>query len=338
MDYSIALKPSYNIAFLDQYMEMCKTELYVVLSSQGLNIEEPQLERQDKGYLITFKVDGSLAPAALAAVAQLSFFYMLFEKSDDGLLKPVLSGWTPAFPDDLSIRLKYNGKTNETITRMMMNLALALVEGSTGENPRLLDPLCGRGTTLFEGMISGMDVYGVDQDNKAITELGTYVVRYVKEARMKHSYRNGKLIQEGKQRGETMEMTYAVDKEDYKAGNTRELKVVNGSTFDFSGAFKKNSMDLIVTDFPYNIQHSGKGSKKKKGLSWLLDDGLKAWTPYLRKGGTIALSWNTYTDSREEMTELFALHGYEVLMEKGLDTLSHRVSQGITRDIIIARK
>lgn len=338
MIYQIAVKPTYNIAFFDRFLEMCQVELQTVLNAHHIMVNRIDIVDCNKGKMMAVDVDQALDGQVLVAVYQLSFFFMLFQVVDGGMLKPVQINYTPDFGDDLSIRMKYNGKTNETITRMMMNLALASSDFAEEAHPKLLDPLCGRGTTLFEGMISGYDVYGVDRDQKSLAEMGTYITRYVKEARFKHTNKRGKLIHLGKHTGDLFELQYAKEKSDYKAGKLRELKVVKGDTSNFVGAFRQNTMHIIVADFPYNVQHTGKGNHGAEGLSWLLEKGLVAWTPFLKKGGTVAISWNIYTDQRSVFEEIFENNGYSVLKDGGLSNLEHRVAQAITRDILIAKK
>ncbi len=338
MRYQIAVKPTYNIAFFERFLEMCEVELRTVLNAHQIIVNSIEIVDSNKGKMMTVDVDQQLEGKILKAIYQLSFFFMLFQMADGGMLKPVKIDYIPDFGDDLSVRMKYNGKTNETITRMMMNLALASSDFPTESHPKLLDPLCGRGTTLFEGMISGYDVYGVDRDQKSVLEMGTYITRYVKEARFKHTNKRGKLIHKGKHTGDLFELQYAKEKSDFKAGNLREMKVVKGDTTNFAGAFRQNSMHMMVADFPYNVQHTGKGNNDAEGLSWLLDAGLTEWTPFLKKGGAIAVSWNIYTDKREVLEEVFEKHGYTVLNDSGLNKLEHRVAQAITRDIIIAKK
>lgn len=338
MTYLIAVKPNYNIAFMDKYLEMCQVELLAILGAYGAEASEIKLVTNGKGTLVSFDVREALGSNVLKAIYGLSFFFMLFQIMEGGMMKPIDTGVIADFGDDLSIRMKYNGKTNETITRMMINLALAASDYAGEAHPRLLDPMCGRGTTLFEGMISGYDVYGVDRDQKSIAEMGTYITRYVKEARFKHTNKRGKLIAGGKHTGDLFELRYAKEKSDFKTGNLREMKTVRGDTTNFNGAFRQNYIHLIVTDFPYNVQHSAKGKKDSNGLSWLLKEGLASWTPYLKKGGAIAVSWNIYTDKREDFEDVFTAAGYEVIRDMGYDRLSHRVAQAITRDIIVARK
>lgn len=339
MKYAILLRPNYNIAFFDAYLEMCKIELNVLMDAYELKTENVAITKQSKATYLTFEMVSKLVPEVKESIYKLSFFYALFEVLDGGIHKPVDIDYVPNFEEDLSIRLKYSGKTNEIITRMMLMMAYHLSDYVGTKKPRVLDPLCGRGTTLFEGMISGFDAYGVERDQKAFLDMSTYITRYIKEARIKHTNVRGKVIHDREVLGESYELQYANTKEKYKAKDVNELKVVRCNTTKFRGAFRQNSMHLIVADLPYNVQHSGKeAGPKSEGLSGLLDKGLLEWTLFLKKGGVIALSWNTYTDTRESFIELLTKHGYEVFNESMYKNLKHRVSQAITRDIIFAKK
>lgn len=338
MIYQIAVKPSYNIAYYDRYLEMCQIELRVVLTARGVAIKKVSLLNQNKGEMIVLETETPLKDKVLKVLAELSFFYMLFEEMEGGVLKPLITPFEPQFPDDLSIRMKYNGKTNATLTRTMLNLAYAVSDFKDEAHIKVLDPLCGRGTTLFEAMISGFDAYGVDRDQNGVAELGTYITRYVKEARLKHTNKRGKLITEGKHIGDTFELQYAKEKQDFKSGNLRELKVVKADTTNFVGAFRQKYIHVLVADFPYNVQHSAKGNPDANGLAWLLEKGLEAWYPFLKKGAGVAISWNLFTDKRESFEKILEAAGFEVMNDQGMNNLSHRVAQAINRDIIIAKK
>ncbi len=56
------------------------------------------------------------------------------------------------------------------VARMIVNIALGSLPGfDTGEPKTILDPFCGMGTILAEGLFSGADVVGIDQSEKAIS-------------------------------------------------------------------------------------------------------------------------------------------------------------------------
>lgn len=336
MKYAIVMRPNYNIAFYHTYLDMCKTEIQVMLDAYGLIEKGIEIQTIHKATCLLLEVEDELNKEVLISIYQLSFFYMLYKVVETGYFKPVDIDYTPYFSDDLSTRLKYSGKTNEIITRMMIHIAYHKSAFVGLEKINLMDPLCGRGTTLFEAMINGYNAYGVEKNKQSFQEASTYITRYVKEARLKHVNERGKLIVDGYETGETFHLEYSRDKKEYKNNKRKVLRMFSGDTTRIKGAFKKNSMHLIVVDLPYNIQHKGRlKGDTSPGLEGLLDKGLESWTPFLKKGGTIALSWNVYTDKRERFIEILENYGYEVFNDLNL---KHRVAQAITRDIIIARK
>ena len=64
---------------------------------------------------------------------------------------PCSPAGSSALGGDLSGVLKYKGKTNEMFTGMLVNLAVFSSEYAKWfDRPlQVLDPMCGRGTTLF---------------------------------------------------------------------------------------------------------------------------------------------------------------------------------------------
>lgn len=339
MKYTVMVKPNNNIAFVEQYLKMCCFELGILLDASGVEVTAIESVKLDKAYFVNFETYESIGNHVLVGIYQMSFYYMLFQLMDGGMLKPVVIDYEPDFEDDLSIRLKYSGKTNEQITRLMMMTAYHLSDYHGLGDVNILDPMCGRGTTLFEAMISGFNAYGVERDKKGFMEMSTYITRYIKDARFKHTNQRGKVIVGRETIGESFELTYAKDKKDYKSGNVNELKVLRGDTTRIEGAFRKNQMHLIVVDLPYNVQHRGKGEDTASaGLSGLLGKGVSEWDRYLKKGGVIAISWNIYTDKRSAIKQVLIDAGYEVYDDEAFNSLEHRVAQAITRDIIFAKK
>ena len=76
---------------------------------------------------------------------------------------------------------KYKGKTNEAFTRLLINYALCAGDfaGNFDQPLRLLDPMCGRGTALFEGLNRGYHAYGADVDRNGLEEGRRFLKRYL---------------------------------------------------------------------------------------------------------------------------------------------------------------
>jgi tRNA G10 N-methylase Trm11 len=92
---------------------------------------------------------------------------------------------------------------------------------------------------------------------------------------------------------------------------------------------KARSVDLIVGDLPYNVVH------KAGTPTEFLREALPGWVELLKPGGALGLSWNVHLAPREVAEKLLAQAGLEVLEPGGFE---HWVDQGITRDILVARK
>src|SRR5258705_13070710 len=121
------------------------------------------------GYL-GFQTAEPLGDRDIAYVSNLSSAYALFERLDDDLLRPVRLTPVAHFDDDLLTIQKYAGKTNEQFTKLLLNITL-LASNHAGRvlDRRLtvLDPLCGRGTTLDQALMYGYDAIGIDNDGKS---------------------------------------------------------------------------------------------------------------------------------------------------------------------------
>ena len=263
----------------------------------------------------------------------------MFEVKEEGLYKPIDVINESYLGEDLSVRLKYQGKTNERFTRMLMNTALFSTPYYNVANINILDPMCGKGTTLFEALIAGYNGLGVEQNKTAINELSTYFKRYLQEGKYKHEVLNGKAQDNGKTIGEVFEVDMAKTKKEAKNKTGKKLKILRGDTTDAHKFFKKNSVHVIVTDLPYGVKHIGKsGGESVRNLESLLDEAFKSWYQLLKNDGAVALSWNTYTNKREDLQRLLESNGFKVLDDENYVNFDHRVSQAINRDILIGIK
>src|ERR1700689_3877688 len=122
---------------------------------------------------VTFTADRIDARDA-ALLANLSSVYALFQVEDGGsdggpLLRPVELRPLGRFDDDLITIQKYQGKTNEQFTKLLLNVTLmasAFAGDLLTRKLAVLDPLCGRGTTLNQALMYGWDASGIDLDDK----------------------------------------------------------------------------------------------------------------------------------------------------------------------------
>jgi hypothetical protein len=153
--YALLLLPSANRVYADAAVELTLAELEIFGSVLGAPLADlAQATIAGVGY-VTFSAD-RLGPRDLAYLGNASAAYALFERQGS-LLSPLELPRLDRFDDDLLTIQKYAGKTNEQFTKLLLNVTLlarsdpeALLDGRL----RVLDPLCGRGTTLNQASTS----------------------------------------------------------------------------------------------------------------------------------------------------------------------------------------
>jgi tRNA G10 N-methylase Trm11 len=204
----------------------------------------------------------------------------------------------------------------------------------------VLDPLAGRGTTLNQAMMYGFDALGVDRDQQDYDAYSTFIQRWLKEKRIKHRTEQGPVRRNHKVVGRRLQITLAANKAEYKAADTQRIDMVNSDTTRTLEFWKAGSVDLVVADAPYGVQHGSR--TQDKGLARspieLLRAGAPVWAGALRRGGALGLSWNTNVADRDAAAEVLADAGLEVVDSEAHRRLAHRVDQAIRRDVLIARK
>lgn len=271
-------------------------------------------------------------------LSRLSFAYAIFEEVD-GLLRPLRLIKPGFIGDSISSILKYPGKTNELFTRLLIHVALLSCKCLTDSRPILLDPVSGKGTTLFEGLVAGCDVHGIEILEKPVHEAFVYFKKYLETGKYRHNYRgetkNGKAVK-------LHHFDFAATKQELK-DSPHHLSMIVGDSANADSHYKKNYFHLIVGDLPYGVAH-GNVAKRKQSLSptrspsELLNECLPAWHYLLKPGGVVALSWNSFVLSRDGIREVISKNNFESLEGSFYDCFEHRVDQAIRRDIIIARK
>lgn len=337
MKHAILLKPNNNIPYFEEMKKMCIYETEIMFSKLGIEYKDMVVKSIGQAYYLCFETEVTLDDY-YKDMEKLSFYYTYFEMKDD-LFKPVDIQANHYFGEDLSNRLKYSGKTNEAFTRMVINLAVYSSKFYMLDELNVFDPVCGRGTTLFEAMIQGHHAYGAELNKKSVSEMGQYFQRYLKEGKYKHQVVRGRAMADKKVFGETFEAYIGQSKDEVKKKSGKTLKVMRGDTTESHKFFKKQSMHVIVGDLPYGVQHmSHNDESHSRSLDDLLKSSFKSWYHLLKKGGAVALSWNTYTNTRQELKEMLEGCGYLVIDQEAYLDFEHRVSQAINRDVIVAIK
>jgi SAM-dependent methyltransferase len=318
--YALLVRPAANRVFGGDARRLLRSELLAIDRLRGGALAGvADLDLAGVPYVA---LDGD---ADLETIGALSSSFALFERTDEGTLRPVPLAGVERYDDDLVTIQRYVGKTNEALTRLLLNLALAAAGTRTG---RVLDPLCGRGTTLNQALLLGNDALGIDLDAKDTAAYATFLTTWLQDKRIKHQTDRSA----GRHR---FRVTIG-----RKGETSQTVDVVTGDTTEAPARFGRNAVDAIVTDLPYGVQHgaASSASRLSRRPDELLAAALPAWRTTLRPGGGMAVSWNTKVLPRADLLAALADTGYEV-PDLGADVdFSHRVDRVITRDVVVARR
>lgn len=272
---------------------------------------------------LTFETD---ACGAVDTLSCHSHMFWLCEEASGAFL-PVSGEKQPCVGADLPFVLKYKGKTNERFTQMLMNLAICASDFSFTDRLTLFDPMCGKGTALFEALNRGYDACGSDLDKKALAESGDYFKKYLEIHRLKHSYSAD---------SRTVRGSGAVKAEVFRLGKTGpELQLACADAALCDRVFSKKRAHVLISDLPYGVQHA---PGKKQGFEDMLESVMPAWKNSLLPGGAMALSFNTFTLPRDTVRAVMKRNGLTVMEGGCWDGFAHWVEQAVNRDVAVCRR
>jgi hypothetical protein len=310
---AILISPLAKGAYFSAYIEVAKAELNWVA---GIS----DVEHAKHGEMDFLLVD---APSdALPMLARLSFVLGLFEVGTDGFV-PIAQGCEFLLHEDFVFGSKYKGKTNETLTQLLLNVGLASLDSEVRQTVKLLDPMCGRGTSLLWSLRYGIDCKGLEQDPKSVDEFRAGVKKWCKLHRQKHRLTDGFIGPANKQ---------SIGKFYNLEINENSARAVTGDSRDANEYFKSEKFNLIVCDLPYGIQY--RWGKNTRNPLDVIAECAQGWVQCLRKDGVMVLAFNSYMPKRSELTSLF--------IDQGLIDLNfsakHRMSESIIRDVLVMKK
>ncbi len=344
MTYALLFHPGHNRVYFDTALSLSLSEFSVVAAKMPSSPCDMRVEDIEGLKFLLFETEKPLEKADTDILSDLSFLYAVFRLTEGGAMIPVAKTRKDFVDDSMSQILKYTGKTNEIFTRMMINLAVYSLDKLPDNRPlRLLDPIAGKGTTLYEGLIKGYDVAGIEIGDTVVNESFHFIKRFFETAKYKFDHESLRISGPGKAFTALKHtFTVAPTKEDYKAKNTRTLELVAGNSLNARHFYKKNHFDVVVGDLPYGVQHGNVTGEKQSSLTRnpaeLLTACLPTWNELLRTGGVIAMAWNVNVLDRYHAAKIFEKHGFSVLKEGVYESFEHRVDQAILRDIILAKK
>jgi hypothetical protein len=257
--------------------------------------------------------------------------------ADEPLLRPVRLPHMLRHGSELETTLRYPGKTNEQFTALLVNLAAALstrrarlLDGELS----LLDPTCGRGTTLNRALRLGLSPTGADLDRKDLEAYRAFLVTWAKQRRLPHTQSSGRLRIPGQSPGSRWDLELAADRAAQRAGDTQGVHVLTCDTTHLDEVLPSRSVDSLVADLPYGVQHGARTESWQRSPLDLLQAAAPAWRSLLRDGGGMALALNRRTAPYESVRGILGEHGLEVVSRDG--EFRHRVDQSIDRDVVLA--
>jgi len=284
--------------------------------------------------------------------ARLSFFQGAFNDTAAGDLTPLQANAKYLLPEAFIYGAKYAGKTNELLTQLLINLALVYglelqQEVNPGHKLRLLDPMAGRGSSLFWAARYGIDALGIEQDDKALSAFELHGKKTCKLQRVKHKYSHGTLGGASKAEKATKAGESGRSGRSGKPSKSNKSTVPKFSQFNFADSkvrlvqgdsrqadklVSNKTFDLVVSDLPYGVQHfTTSGTRNPLAV---LQECLPAWKQCLSRTGAIVLSFNSYQPKRDDLVAVALEQG---LVDTGFSA-AHRMSEAIMRDVIILKK
>ncbi len=345
--YTLYLESDLNRVFSRSLADVAAAELRLVVDRLLPEAIGPiEAQRSGRSHLLRFEAESADADGQLARViGQLSASGPLFQGDPSGpdLMAPIPIDDNLVHGTELVTTQRYRGKTNERLTRAMLNVALA----TAGINPAdpsgtVLDPLCGRGTTLNWALAYGLDTVGVEIDRSALDHHRTFVETWAKRARLPHKSVRHK---PGNAEHRVLSMRLAHERSTLKASGGQSIETFNADGGEGGLAITKGSIDTLVADLPYGIQHRGHrtgssgpstGGERFDPVQ-LLERTLPTWHRWLKPQGGLCLAWNLKQAGRRAVSEALMAAGFTPLEPQGGHSMRHVVDASIDRDVITAR-
>ncbi|MCL1963515.1 MAG: hypothetical protein FWF69_00435 [Firmicutes bacterium] len=330
--YRILPHPGVSAVFFDASESLSLAELTLCLRRLDTPCGAPRARTAQGVRWYLFDAEERLPERDTRRLKRLSSLYALFEEQGD-LLRPVQTPRDALFGEDLSAILKYTGKTNALFTRLMLHIAELSLPAAPEGRLRMLDPMAGKGTALYEALMRGWDAAGIEIVRRAAHDAAVYFQKYLETEKWKHTLRKEKAYG-----APVWRFAFGRDKEALKRDPGR-LTMVAGDAGRADRYFGKEAFDMVAGDLPYGVAHgSVAGGSLSRGPAPLLDSCLPALHGALKAGGVLALSWNTLAYPAENMLQMLGKHGFACLREPPYDALRHRVDASIQRDIAVGVK
>lgn len=326
MRYAYLLRSHANARYQQSLLALSQKELACMLSACG--VDAPISVRMlGSAPFLCFEA-GTLTPAQSVFLRGHSTVYMTAALEGE-LLRPLDSSADAPLPADMPDILKYKGKTNTAFTQMLINLALSAGGVWQQPHPTILDPICGRGTTLYCALTRGMHAVGVEESRKEISEGVAFTQKWLQYHRIKHAMtRSGMTLPGGKNAPGTH---FAIQ----TPQDALSLSFWQADTAQCGALLRKQRVHALAADLPYGVQHAPTEQHRVSSLEQLLERALPAWYQALLPGCAAAIAFNTYTLKRESFAAIAQDAGFEIAPAPLYHDFEHWVEQAVNRDVLV---
>lgn len=307
---ALQISPEAKSAYFADYLTVARQELIQVLG-------EIPVTYSHTGPLEFFELAKN--DLNLNRLLQLSFAQGLYAM-EDSLLRPLELRADYRLHEDFVFGSKFKGKTNERLTQMLINVGLAAIGAEAGTGLKLLDPLCGRATTLLWAMRYGMHAKGIEQDAGALADIHRNLKKWTKLHRQKHKLSEG-FVGAPHKKGLGRFLDFSAEKS--------TMRIVVGDARNADQIYHNEKFDLVVSDLPYGIQH-GTTDRTFNPLT-VIEQSVGPWKKCLQRTGAIILSYNSNNPKRDALIHVFEKGGFEAMPFSA----EHRMSESIVRDVVI---
>ena len=212
--YALLLKANANRVFGESSFALARAELTALAASLGGGLREA--ERATIGGVDYVLVDaaGRLDDEQVRGLSNLSSLHALYEVDDVGRFLPVSIAPRQVLDDDLVTIQRYAGQDERGLHPSPRQPGAvgrgrtAMARWLDGERLRLIDPACGRGTSLNRAALYGMDACGIDIDLRDVDAYRVFFTTWLKDKRLKHTVERARLRKGRAEPAQRVTITY----------------------------------------------------------------------------------------------------------------------------------
>lgn len=335
MKLALKMTPQRSTQYTNMVETLAIPELLISPLRHAITSAEPVV-LAGQGYVLAALDDARLSSPdqldvlyRLGAISEVYEYFECIGAVQGPLLRPLEPRFTPFVPREIVETRRYKGKTNELFTHVLLNIAI--FSGGYSElyrqRLRILDPLAGGATTLFQALVMGHDAFGIETTRHDVETTAVFVKQFLNSEHV-----HFKEIDEHRRKAGQRYQFEIGPKRD-----TRLLVLVHGDASDAELHLREvpggPRVHAIASDLPYGIQHFGE-------IAGLLSKALAVWEGLLFPDGTLALAWNATHIERAVMVEFVERHSHlRVLNDPPYTQLAHTVDRVIKkRDVVVGVK